>query len=470
MLRTEFPFPIDSRPRRLLAVLLGEAFLGFLALVAAALTLFPMLFPVSPRTARGIDTLQWTIIAWFGVEYLTAFSVSRAKRAFLFSPWRLVDLATVLIPLVALLPNVSRVLLSSPVLRLVRLVRLVTLGVRASGIAMRHHARTDKEKAASGPAQIVVVAEAPKFSPTAATWDDLLRWLRAPDRAWFHVSNPSPQELTQIAAAAGLPADFLATHLLGTSYPHFAPGRTFSGLFLWMPEVHADGRIERHGVLMVGNADSLLSLSRRPTHLVERMTAPAEATPGKGAFAPRMLAHVIEHVLRQNTRLVDAFEQELRALEDVPVRESRPGFFERTFRVKKELSATQADLWRLKGVLADMAEGRARLPGADEEQTEAFRRFAADADYLYDTVVNTRDEVLSVMELHLNIVSFDMNRVMRVLAVMSGLGLIPAVIGGLFGMNLIDNPWPFTLPQVAFGVCFAMVLGLYFFFVKGWLR
>ena len=31
----------------------------------------------------------------------------------------------------------------------------------------------------------------------------------------------------------------------------------------------------------------------------------------------------------------------------------------------------------------------------------------------------------------------------------SVLGLIPAVIGGLFGMNLIDNPWPITLPQVA---------------------
>jgi len=44
------------------------------------------------------------------------------------------------------------------------------------------------------------------------------------------------------------------------------------------------------------------------------------------------------------------------------------------------------------------------------------------------------------------------------------------VIGGLFGMNLIDNPWPFTLPQVAFAICFGMVLCLYFFFVKGWLR
>ena len=37
-------------------------------------------------------------------------------------------------------------------------------------------------------------------------------------------------------------------------------------------------------------------------------------------------------------------------------------------------------------------------------------------------------------------------------------------------MNVAGNPWAVTLPQVAFGVCLAMVLGLYFFFVKGWLR
>ena len=51
-----------------------------------------------------------------------------------------------------------------------------------------------------------------------------------------------------------------------------------------------------------------------------------------------------------------------------------------------------------------------------------------------------------------------------------GIGLVTSIFGGLFGMNLIDNPWPITLPQVAFCVCFGMVLCLYFFFVKGWLR
>src|SRR5687767_15308895 len=122
MLRTEFPFAIERWPQRLLAVLLGEAFLGFLAIIAAALTLltlFPMLFPVTPPTAAALDTAQWVIIGWFAFEYFFAFAVARAKRAFLLSPWRLIDLATVVIPLVSLLPGVSHALRSSPVLRLI---------------------------------------------------------------------------------------------------------------------------------------------------------------------------------------------------------------------------------------------------------------------------------------------------------------------------------------------------------------
>src|SRR6185436_17490581 len=107
MLRSEFRFSLERWPQRLLATLLGEAFMGFLAIVSAALTLFPMLFALKPGVVAGIDNAQWLIIAWFGFEYLFAFASTRAKAAFLLSPWRLLDLATILIPLATLLPSVT---------------------------------------------------------------------------------------------------------------------------------------------------------------------------------------------------------------------------------------------------------------------------------------------------------------------------------------------------------------------------
>ena len=117
-----------------------------------------------------------------------------------------------------------------------------------------------------------------------------------------------------------------------------------------------------------------------------------------------------------------------------------------------------------------MAEPLFKVPGRTAGEIPFLHDLVEAGDYLYETVNNVREGVLSLIELHLNVVSFEMNRVMRVLAVVSVLGLIPAVVGGLLGMNLADNPWPVTLPQVTFAVCFAMVTSLYFFVAKGWLR
>jgi hypothetical protein len=319
MLRSEFRFPILSWPERLLAVVLGESFMGFLAIIAAALTLFPMFFAVGPAALAGIDLLQWAIIGWFGFEYAFALASARAKRAFLASPWRLVDLATILLPLAALLPSVSRALLSSPILRLVRLVRLVTLGVRASGVAVRRRTRRETKMTAEGPAQIALVADAPDLSPRTASWDELLRWLTSPGREWFHVANPSREELAQIANAAGLPAGFLEAQLFATTYPHATTLRGRAALFFWSPEMNAAGHVERQGVLCVASAESLLSLSRGPARLIERIDAPvAEAQAQQEPFAPRMIAVLLGSVMRRNEALIAAFEQELRALEDVP--------------------------------------------------------------------------------------------------------------------------------------------------------
>lgn len=472
MLRTEMPFSGRRWPQRLFAWLLGEAFLGFLAIVAAALTLFPMLFPLTPRTDASLDVLQWAIISWFGVEYGVALAAADSRRRFLVDPWRLLDLVTILLPLASLLPQVSSVLLSSPVLRLVRLVRIVTLGLRASGVVVRRQTTVAGLAAPVGPAQVMRMPDLPPAQPQTARWDELRQWLRGGTRAWYHVSNPSPSELAELGRDAGLPPGFLEANLVGMNYPHVSSGPQVLALFTWLPEFEQSERTDRHALLFVAWENRLVSLSRRSTSLVERIEsrAPADTTAAAGGFSGRIIAAELARVVTQNDALVARCEQELHALEDIPVRESRPEFFERTFRLKKELSAAQSDLWRFKGLLADLAAQRVRLPGAAETEADAFGQLSARVDYLYETILNIREELLSVIELHLNVVSFDMNRVMRVLAVVSVLGLIPAVIGGLFGMNLVDNPWPFTLPQVAFSICFGMVLGLYLFFVKGWLR
>ncbi len=471
MLSTDFRFGSTSALQRLLRVLLGEALLGFLALMSAALTLFPMLFDASPAGTALIETAQWAIVLWFAAEYVVALVSARSKRQFLADPWRWVDLATVVIPMASALPSVSDVLRSSPVLRLARLIRLFTLGVRASGIVVRRKDDAEGAVAAAGPVRITRHSGGPTAEPTATTRDALLEWLRGGGPGWFHVTNPATDDVMAFGEAAGLPAGFLDTHLLTATHPHVFVGKNCTAVFLWAQPEAQEGAVERRPLLILLWAKRVLSFSRAPVAAIETPVPPAAESELSDVSLPaRVAVSLIQRVVQDNETLVGGFEQQLRALEEVPLRESRPVFFEQTFRLKKQLSAAQWDLWRLKAVLQQLGDERTPLAGGSAAARESIGRLGATADYLYETVVNTREDLLAVIDLHLNVVSFDMNRVMRVLAVVSVLGLIPAVIGGLLGMNLIDNPWHFTLPQVSFVVVFGMLSGLYFFVVKGWLR
>jgi len=458
-----------SGPSRLVSFVLGDVFLGFLAIVAAALTIVPSIFKITPHLDALLEAGQWTIIALFAVEYGKALAAAGSKANFMLNPWRIVDAATIVIPLATLVPGASHFLRSSVVLRLIRLARVAALGARASGVMAREEkaAVAPQERA---PMQVRMLPAAAGTPPRPATWEEFVHWAKKPGTEWYSIANVGPHNLAEVAKAAGISQEFITAHLLGASYPHLEATGTYLSLFVWVPERTADNQIVRNGLLLLASDKSVVTFCRRSVHLMEKIAGSVTGELASLPFPTRTLCQFLKTVLDANEALVARFDEELGGLEELPVRDSRQQFFERTFRLKKELSAAQSDLWRLRGVLKELAEPRLKLPGVVAGEIPFLRDLAETGDYLYETVNNVREGVLSLIELHLNIVSFEMNRVMRVLAVVSVLGLIPAVVGGLFGMNLADNPWPFTLPQVTFVVGFAMVSSLYFFVVKGWLR
>ena len=77
---------------------------------------------------------------------------------------------------------------------------------------------------------------------------------------------------------------------------------------------------------------------------------------------------------------------------------------------------------------------------------------------------------MSLIELHINTVSFDINRVMRVLAQITVLGVIPAITFGLLGSNLVEAPFPVTAVEMLMIVFTLMFLGTFVFYKAGWLR
>jgi len=99
-----------------------------------------------------------------------------------------------------------------------------------------------------------------------------------------------------------------------------------------------------------------------------------------------------------------------------------------------------------------------------------FDYLYAESGYLYESTQNIKESLISLIELHTNTGSYDMNKVMKVIAVITCLAIIPSIIGGLLGVNLTEGNFPIKLTEIFFIVFSLMILGSYAFYKMGWLK
>lgn len=467
------PAPLSRRRRALRAAarMLGEGTMGFLALVALALAVAPALLGLGPAAIFVLSTIEWAVVALFAIEYAVGLALAENRKSFLRDPWRILDLAIIVIPLLSLLPALKP-LRSSPILRLIRVARVLLVGARFGGRAARR-VENHGETAGEGPAEVSILREG-RRGPETASWEEFLGTFDSLRGAWVHVTGLGKERIGEAARATGLPERFLAASVEETARPRLEVADGFSALFLWLPEIARERpvQLERTSVLLLTAPGFLLSFSRRRADFHGRIGAaiPRLNLPDGSPFPTRMTYAFLRFLLERYQEALKSLEEDVRRLEDVPAKGGGAGFFGESFALERELTSTRGDLWRLKGVVGSLAAGRVNVHGARQEDREFLRGVAEEAESLHESASSLRESLVSLMDLHMNVASFEMNRGMRVLAILSALGLIPAVVGGLLGMNLVGNPWPATLPQVAYGVFWGMALSLYVFFVKGWIR
>lgn len=459
------PTPLDRA-----AGLLNEAVMGFLALVALATALAPLVFSLPAGTEAMFDVVEWGIIAVFAAEFAVGLAAARARGERLWTAWRVVDFLTIAAPMVSLLPQVSDALRSSPVLRLLRIGRAVAFGARAGGaVARRRGVREEAADAAPARAKVVRAGKPAEALP----WDQFLQWLEKPAPEWVHVGSLPRAEFDAVARRAGVPRETLEWLLKDSAYPRAEDHGRFASLFLWLPSLRGASLedVDRRPLLVLATEEAILSVSRGVQGLQDEVALRIAAGRLRDATFPAQVLHsLVQTALGAHESVVGAFEQEIRKLEDAPVPNKEAEFLTRSFRLKRELSAIEADLWRLKAMIAALVTGSAAHRGLWKETWLARAELQDRAEQIHEAARNAKENLVSLIELHMNVVSFEMSKFLKLLAIVSFLALFPSVIGGLLGMNVAGNPWPVTLGQVAFGVTMGMMGSLYLFAVKGWLK
>lgn len=108
--------------------------------------------------------------------------------------------------------------------------------------------------------------------------------------------------------------------------------------------------------------------------------------------------------------------------------------------------------------------------GFGESSGETFQHLQNGASYLKDISDELVENLKSMIELYINQESFETNRVLKILAVVTSVAVIPAAVSGMLGMNLLGVPYQARLWEVALGIGISVSFAVYSFIKLGWLK
>lgn len=458
-----------QRSLSLLSRLFDEQFMGLLAIVALATALAPLVFDFDVRVEGVLTGVEWFLVAAFAAEFVFQGVIAPDRHAWLRSPWRIVDLVIVLGPIVSLLPQVSDLARSSLMLRMLRLIRAVAFGTRAGVVAVRESALAVDGLDALDPTVRHVTEDG---SPGARRpdWQGFLEWVPDPRGGWMHASNVSRRRFVEIATAAGIPAGEIANVLDVRGHAKLRQLGERTAVVLVVPTVAESGfpRVRGDRVLAIVAPGGIMTATTGDLDLHrELIPLLGGTTLNRPSFPARVAYALLSMVRARNQHCAQRFDEEAHLLE---AEEGGGDFLRETFRLRREMSARALDLWHVGRIARALAHGKATLAGLDLREEKALDNVLGELESLYETVDKEKEDIQALIEHHINLKSFEMNKFLRLLAVVSFLGLIPSVAGGMLGMNVMGNPWPVTLGQVVFGVAMGMAVSLYVFAIKGWLR
>ena len=445
---------------RLLERLLNDAVMGLLALVGFGVALAPFAFDIDPWFAAWLNVAEWIVLAAFVLDFGVGFATAKDRRRWIGSPWRIVDILCILGGIGSMLPGIPEAASGSVVMRLLRIGRIVAFAT----IAGTTVADVDGEPAAdsaTATARVRVYGPDGLMVPKGASWDDVMQWLPRPTDHWIDVCNAGRDELEAAARSLGIPRDMIGTVLDSHAGGRLATWPGGCAVSLWLPTVIADGfpEIRREQMVIVMPAAGIFTATLSPFEL----PASVVSAPGAACYGPPTLLRLLEYGLALHERALGRLDDELRLLEQAGISGGNTEFLSRVFRLRREISAAAADAGRF-GVLVRQVAELGRGPEAD------LVRVSGGLEELAGRFGELKENLQSLMDLHLNVKSYQMNQFMRFLAVVSFLGLMPSIAGGLLGMNVLGSPWSITLPQVAFIVSMAIAGSLYLFAIRGWLR
>ncbi len=461
--------------RDMVNLLLPDSLMIFLAIILIPIILIRLLWELPEDVAVSLRFIDYTILGIFIIEYVLKAALAPNVVRYILNPWHLLDLLVIVLPFLDLIQTTGRFARWSPVLRLFRVTRLIAVGGRAVS-KMKQKPAVVTEEVVIPPMEIKLVNGALENVQNKVSLNRLSEYLVNGSHTWIDFSSISDDDFEDLDKALGIPRLVLESELVEESYPRVDYFDNYSMIFARIANLtlYKKGTrrftVDRFGLLVVCCGDNIITLSKANNSLFSALVEKAKKYHTAGEpLVVSVLYTILKYTLEKDKQIITALEQEILKLENIPLKERPSDFLETTFHLKKEVNQLVPSLMHKKEITSMITSRRVSLEGFTEKHERVFDILTDEATYLQETAENARENLLSLIDLYINTTSFELNKVMRIIAVITCLGIIPAVFG-LFGSNIIGNPWPIELWQLfgAIGIL-ASILG-WVFYRLGWLK
>jgi Mg2+ and Co2+ transporter CorA len=458
--------------------ILSDRFMAFLSILLIPIILLPLFVSLSDSALSFLEICDVTVILFFVLEYACKLYFAKVRWDYFKSPWHLLDLAVVLLSFISYLPLVGISGKGSAVLlvRLLRLPRALTVAGRTVGSRIK---TKDVSQAVETklPETIIRRLDADlKTEHRDLSWEDVERGLADGKQAWIDIYNVTPDGIAKLSKILQVPEPHFKSNVVDEIYPHVAYVQEVSFIFLQsgqivypkLPEHYL--KIARSGLILICSGSKIITVSPHGLDPFTRVLEGLRYRPSENSFAFSVLYGILESMLAGYRSILVDIETEVGKLSNIPRSKLPNDFLTRIYELNKEVSKLVSNVVHFKAMLTVTISRRLPLDGFDKKAEEDFQVLQGDAQLLNEIADDLSDSLKSIIDLYINQEAFETNRMLKILAVITALAIIPAAVSGILGENLLGTPFNLQLWQVVFGMSIAMIFALYCFIKLGWLK
>lgn len=196
----------------------------------------------------------------------------------------------------------------------------------------------------------------------------------------------------------------------------------------------------------------------------------------RSAGADFLAYSLIDIVVDHYMVILESIGEHIEQIEDEVTTNPHPEMMQEINQYRRRVVRLRRSMWPLRDVVSALQ--RSQLDFISSE-TDLFLRDVYDHTVRTVEIIESAREILaSLTDLHVSALSFRMNEIMKVLAIIATFFLPLTFIAGLYGMNFDRNASPFNMPELEWYYGYPLVLGVMglvaagmfaFFRRRGWL-